>query len=90
MGNRLMQFFKFDHLPETLRGVSGECFALAASIDDAFGGARWQVVDFGPGPQDSTRGYPFEGTEAECSAWAARANASAERPDRYACQEVPA
>lgn len=33
MANRLMQFFKFEHLPEHLRGVSGDCFALACSMD---------------------------------------------------------
>jgi hypothetical protein len=33
MANRLMQFFKFDHLPEHLKAVSGDCFALACSMD---------------------------------------------------------
>lgn len=28
-----------------------------------------QVVDFGPGPEDQTLGYPFEGTEQECFDW---------------------
>lgn len=30
-----------------------------------------QVVDFGPGPEDHTQGYPFQGTEEECQDWTA-------------------
>ncbi len=31
--NNLMRFFKFDHLPDNLKGVSGECFSLACKMD---------------------------------------------------------
>ena len=55
-----------------------------------------QVVDFGPGPQDHTLGYPFEGTEEQCSAFAAEANANypnvrptSEERERFCLQEIP-
>ena len=49
-----------------------------------------EVVDFGPGPLDDTRGYPFAGSESECSAWLAQNQET--RPtgeSRYAMQEIP-
>ena len=49
-----------------------------------------QVVDFGPGPLDCTRGYPFEGTEQQCSEWLDKHQQP--RPDgkgRFAIQEIP-
>lgn len=50
-----------------------------------------QIVDFGPGPQDETRGYPFEGTEAECEAWldVNQVTCSCGHRNRYAMQEIP-
>jgi hypothetical protein len=35
MANRLMQFFKFDHLPGHLQEPSRSCAALAQYMDDA-------------------------------------------------------
>jgi hypothetical protein len=50
----------------------------------------YQVVDFGPGPQDETQGYPFEGSEAECSAWIAEhQEMRADGSLRYGLQETP-
>lgn len=46
-----------------------------------------EVVDFGPGPKDETLGYPFRGTEEECSTWIT-ANQPSGR-DRFALQEIP-
>lgn len=49
-----------------------------------------QIVDFGPGPQDETQDYPFEGTEAECAAWLDAHGQT--RPDgtpRFGMQEIP-
>ena len=35
MANRLMQFFKFEHLPAHLQEPSRACAALAQQIDDS-------------------------------------------------------
>ena len=32
--NRLMQFFKYEHLPEHLQGVSAACAKLAQMMDE--------------------------------------------------------
>ena len=34
MANRLMQFFKYDHLPERMQAVSKPCCALAEEMDE--------------------------------------------------------
>jgi hypothetical protein len=52
--------------------------------------ATHEVVDFGDGPLDETRGYPFSGNEPACSEWVNRHQKI--RPDganRYAVQEIP-
>lgn len=48
-----------------------------------------QVVDFGPGPEDHTLGYPFEGTEELCGRWIEANLVNGVREDRYAIQEIP-
>lgn len=48
-----------------------------------------QVIDFGPGPQDRTLGYPFEGSEDECAAWLDAHQQSTNGRDRFAMQEIP-
>jgi len=35
MSNRMMQWFKYDHLPLNLRAVSRECALLAETMDQA-------------------------------------------------------
>lgn len=52
-----------------------------------------RVVDYGPGPfplRSATPGYPFEGSEKECSRWvgARRSQYPMERLDRYEVQEL--
>ena len=34
MPNRMLKWFKFDHLPERLQPVSRECFLLAGVMDN--------------------------------------------------------
>ncbi len=48
-----------------------------------------QVVDFGPGPQDVTHGYPFEGSERDCAAWLKQHQETTNGRDRYALQAIP-
>jgi hypothetical protein len=48
-----------------------------------------QVVDFGPGPIDSRVGYPFEGTEVQCSDWIDQRQETRDGRDRYALQQKP-
>lgn len=48
-----------------------------------------QIVDFGPGPQDHTLGYPFQGTEAECISWLERhQEVRTNETNRYCLQDI--
>ena len=54
-----------------------------------------QVVDFGPGPQDQTLGYPVEGSESECEQYADELNANypnlrSDGGARFCVQAIPA
>jgi len=51
--------------------------------------ATHQVVDFGTGVNDVTIGYPFQGTEAECSEWITKHQEIHNLRTRYALQEIP-
>jgi len=33
MGSSIMKYFSFEHLPEPLKGVSGDVYALACSME---------------------------------------------------------
>lgn len=49
----------------------------------------FEVIDFGPGPEDKTLDYPYVGTEEQCSRWI-ESRDDMTRPDgtnRYAMQE---
>jgi hypothetical protein len=50
-----------------------------------------QVVDFGDGPQDTTLGYPFEGSEKACENWiiANGYERSTDGKSRFGVQEIP-
>lgn len=49
-----------------------------------------QIVDFGPGPEDNTQGYPFEGTDDECLEWLDEHQETDQfGRSRYSIQEIP-
>jgi len=49
----------------------------------------FQVIDFGPGPEDTDHSIPFEGTEEECSKWIEEHQEKVGERFRFALQEVP-
>ena len=50
----------------------------------------YQVVDFGLGPTDQTQGYPFEGSEADCSQYVTdHQETRADKQPRLAIQPIP-
>ena len=51
--------------------------------------ATHQVVDFGPGPVDHTLGYPFEGSESECSIYIEQNQTSRKDSSQLCLQDIP-
>ena len=48
-----------------------------------------QVTDFGPGPVDHTQGYPFEGSEKECSNYIDKHQTSRKDSPQLCLQDIP-
>jgi hypothetical protein len=49
-----------------------------------------EIVDFGPAIVDQTLGFPFQGTEQECSAWLGENQEyRVDGTHRYAMQGIP-
>lgn len=66
---------------------------LVQNVSDPGPGADMpthQVVDFGLGPVDQTQGYPFEGSEAECSRYVEdHQETRTDNEPRFAIQPIP-